>query len=240
METEFLQRLMQADLRLFEPKEAAKLPMVLVPIRGEKLSAGEIKYILHRYGTRNGLPCFRMQAAKDFITPGQKRVCKGEWGGVVDSLAFVAQKDASWVENGSFAYHSAVSEDTLVSAQSTVLESEVRHSMIEKSQILQSRINDSTIQNSEILDHCTIVNSDVVNCRLFDRVWLEKVSAQSSSLFFTAADNSVIYFEKLRGDAENVRQLNLHDYHSPKFQKAKAENKPKGFWQRLWRGDFER
>ena len=240
MKSEFLQRLVQADLRLLSPKELDRLPSVVVPIRGKQLKPEEIKYILRRCGCRDQIPCYRIQAAKDFMTINQRRVCAGEWGGIVDSLSFVAQKDASWVENGSFAYHSAVSEDTLVSAQSTVLESEVRHSMIEKSQILQSRINDSTIQNSEILDHCTIVNSDVVNCRLFDRVWLEKVSAQSSSLFFTAADNSVIYFEKLRGDAENVRQFNLHDYHSPKFQKAKAENKPKGFWQRLWRGDFER
>lgn len=240
MKKEFLRRLPQVDLAGLPPRDLKNFPPILVPIRGEKLKEDEIKYILHLCGQHDKAPCYRMQAVKEFVTPDKHLVHEGEWGGVVDSLAFVAQKDASWVEDGSFAYHSAVSEDTLVSAQSTVLESEVRHSMIEKSQILQSRINDSTIQNSEILDHCTIVNSDVVNCRLFDRVWLEKVSAQSSSLFFTAADNSVIYFEKLRGDAENVRQLNLHDYHSPKFQKAKAENKPKGFWQRLWRGDFER
>lgn len=236
MQKSFSERLLQVDLNHCSPAELAKMPSVFVPIRNQRLNGAEIKYLVHKCGRRGQDLCFRLQAVRDFETREGRAVRAGEWGGIIDNRSFIPHKDLSWVGVDSFLYGSCLEKDSLLKSNSRVEDSRICSSLVEQSLIVNGRLSASTVRNSEVLEYCTLEKADVDNCRLADRVWLEDVKARSAQLLFVAADNSVICFEKLKGDVANVDQLRLHGYHSPEKGKQKSEAPEKlNFWQWLRR-----
>lgn len=236
MQKSFTEQLQQVDLNNCSPDRLNNMPPVFVPIRGEKLSGAEIKYLVHRCGRHGADLCFRLQAVRDFETREGRAVRAGEWGGVIDNRSFIPHKDLSWAEADCFLFNSRLEKDSLLKSNSRVEDSRICSSLVEQSLIVNGRLSASTVRNSEVLEYCTLEKADVDNCRLADRVWLEDVKARNAQLLFVAADNSVISFEKLKGDVANVDQLRLHGYHSPEKGMQKSEVPEKhNFWQWLRR-----